>query len=136
MLALRFGPGNKPNSIKTRQTSLSSDPDVSVRRLRNRVRRAIEHSILYPPRGVCVLRDVVVRIYGPGRIPREERQKKKEEQGNSIEASATHAIGSHDFVFVSVSVPENFFDNHDRRGDVAYATDVGIPSSTSVPELS
>src|SRR5262245_36520217 len=49
---VRWSPALKTNAVELHQSRISSNPDVAVRRLRDRIRRGFEGALLHPPGGV------------------------------------------------------------------------------------
>ena len=77
MLPIRRSPWYKSNAIEAQQTALRSNPQIPIRGLCNRIRRAAKDSVLHPPGGVSILRDVAGRIDCPDRVHGEEQQQKR-----------------------------------------------------------
>jgi len=56
------GPRNKPNTVKSKQSTLSADPQITIPGLRKCGRRANEPQVLDPPGGVGILGDLPARV--------------------------------------------------------------------------
>src|SRR5258708_34306834 len=80
MLSIWRSPRHESNAIEAQQTGFRSDPQISIRSLCNRIRRATKDSVLNPPGGMCVLGDMAGRIPPPDRVHCEERKKKEEKK--------------------------------------------------------
>src|SRR5258708_34322209 len=77
MLPIRRSPWYKSNAIEAQQTALSPNPQIPICGLCNRIRRAAKDSVLHPPGGVSILRDVAGRVDCPDRTHREEQKQKR-----------------------------------------------------------
>src|SRR5258708_24038087 len=80
MLSIWRSPRHESNAIEAQQTGFRSDPQISIRSLCNRIRRATKDSVLNPPGGMCVLGDMAGRIHRPHRGHWAERKKKAEKK--------------------------------------------------------
>src|SRR5260370_41881228 len=76
MLPIRRSPWYKSNAIEAQQTALRSNPQIPIRGLCNRIRRAAKDSVLHSPGAVSILRDVAVPVDCPDRDHAEKQQKK------------------------------------------------------------
>src|SRR5260370_42423668 len=83
MLSIWRSPRHESNAIEAQQTGFRSDPQISIRSLCNRIRRATKDSVLNPPGGMCVLGDMAGWIHPPHPSSPEESKKKTREKKNT-----------------------------------------------------
>src|SRR5208282_3743403 len=79
-MPLRRSPWDEPDAVKSHQSGLRSNPKISVSGLGHHVGRPGKNSILYPPCGVPILRDLPAGIECVDWTWGEEKQDKAEQK--------------------------------------------------------
>jgi len=81
--ACRRSPFRKSHTVEPQELVLRPNPDVAIRRLRNRVGSTAEISILRSPGGVGVLGDLLIRIRGEC-VGRKENKQPERQRARSL----------------------------------------------------